>query len=203
MKIQSRAARVFRVRHVLFTGMFLCLLCGLRPGAAAAADDDFTCGQIDPVEILKNSHYALDAKEKLKEEFTGTDKSIVALMVDIKELEDDYLKHYRHYNPAEKKEKKQAILDRKQELVKQQNEFKAALTQRREEEFDKIKKLVFSSIVESAKKNRLDAVVDNENEPVYSRKGRDFTCAKTIPFSQTVIDEMNNPRPGDGGSNPS
>lgn len=134
----------------------ICLL-ALSTNAAMAAEPKL--GFVNTARILKEAPQAEAARKKLESEFAPRDKKIVAMQKRLKQLEDRLSKNATTLpDPTRKKLERQIISD-KRDIKRSREEFTEDLNIRRNEELNKLQKLVYDTIVAFSKELNYDLIL--------------------------------------------
>lgn len=137
--------------------LFVCLSCA-APVAFAA---ELKLGFVNAAKILEESPQAEAARNKLEKEFAPRDKELVATQKQIKGSEDKLTKDGAVMSESERRKTERELLSEKRDFKRAQDEFREDFNIRRNEEFSKLQKLVFETIVALAKQENYDLIVSD------------------------------------------
>jgi len=139
-----------------FCFLLFCLL-GFSAGGAFAAE--LKLGFVNAAKILEEAPQAEAARNKLEKEFASRDKDLVASQRQVKSLEDKLSKDDSSFSEADRRKAERDIISQKRDLKRAQDEFREDFNIRRNEEFGKLQKLVYDTIVTLAKQDSYDLIV--------------------------------------------
>jgi len=139
-----------------FCFLLFCLL-GLSAGGAFAAE--LKLGFVNAAKILEEAPQAEAARNKLEKEFASRDKDLVASQRQVKSLEDKLSKDDSSFSETDRRKAERDIITQKRDLKRAQDEFREDFNIRRNEEFGKLQKLVYDTIVTLAKQDSYDLIV--------------------------------------------
>ncbi|MEO5573461.1 MAG: OmpH family outer membrane protein [Gammaproteobacteria bacterium] len=142
---------------------FLCLLLisffGFSSGGAFAAE--LKLGFVNAAKILEEAPQAEAARNKLEKEFAPRDKDLAASQKQLKSLEDKLTSDNSAISGAERRKAERDIISQKRDFKRAQDEFREDFNIRRNEEFGKLQKLVYDTIVTLAKQDSYDLIVSD------------------------------------------
>ena len=136
-------------------GVFL-LLCLQQPVFA----DEIKIGFVDPVRLLELSPQGERALRLLEEEFRPRDKVLIDLREKILEMERDLERNRLVMQIGDVQKEQREIDTLKRKLKREQAEAREDYNLRRNEELGKLQRLVRETIVEIAKEDGFDLIVE-------------------------------------------
>lgn len=139
------------------TGCILFCLLGLMSNVASAVEAKL--GFVNTARILKEAPQAEKARKKLEFEFAPRDKKIVAMQKKLKALEDQLAKDAAIMSESAKKKLERQIISHKRDIKRSREEFTEDLNIRRNEELNKLQKLVYDTIVALAKEQKYELIL--------------------------------------------
>lgn len=116
-------------------------------------------GFVNTSRLLKEAPQAEEARKKLEFEFAPRDKKIVAMQKKLKSLEDRLLKDATVMSDEVRKKLERQISTEKRNIKRSREEFTEDLNIRRNEELNKLQKLVYDTIVALAKEQHYDLIL--------------------------------------------
>lgn len=138
-----------------FYTLLVCLVGFSSTGYAA----ELKLGFVNAAKILEEAPQAEAARNKLEKEFAPRDKSLVASQRGLKDLEDKLAKDGAVMSESERRKSERDIITQKRDLKRAQDEFREDFNIRRNEEFGKLQRLVYETIVALAKQDNYDLIV--------------------------------------------
>ena len=152
----------------------VCLILTLYLMAFAEVEAaDVKLGFVNTSRLLKDAPQADLARKKLESEFAPRDKKIVAMQKNLKALEDQLNKDALVMSDATKKKLERQIISNKRDIKRAREEFTEDLNIRRNEELNKLKKLVYDTIVSLAKEQNYDLILGDS--VLFANKRIDIT----------------------------
>ncbi len=115
-------------------------------------------GVVNTSRILKEAPQAEKARKKLEFEFAPRDKKIVKMQKSLKILEDQLAKDAVVMSESARKKLERQIISDKRDIKRSREEFTEDLNIRRNEELNKLQKLVYDTIVALAKEQQYDLI---------------------------------------------
>lgn len=115
-------------------------------------------GFVNIPQVLKQAPQAEAARKKLESEFAPRDEKIVAMQKQLKQLEEDMAKDAEIMSDEVRKKKERKIILEKREIKRTRQEFNEDLNIRRNDELNKLQKLVYDTIVSLAKDQQYDLI---------------------------------------------
>ncbi|HLA75894.1 MAG TPA: OmpH family outer membrane protein [Gammaproteobacteria bacterium] len=143
-----------RLKKFFYT-LLICLFGFSSAGFAA----ELKLGFVNAAKILEEAPQAEAARNKLEKEFAPRDKNLVASQKEVKDMEDKLAKDGAVISEAERRKSERDILTQKRDLKRAQDEFREDFNIRRNEEFGKLQRLVYETIVSLAKQDGYDLIV--------------------------------------------
>lgn len=116
-------------------------------------------GFVNAAKILEEAPQAEAARNKLEREFAPRDKNLVAMQKEIKSLEDKLAKDGAIQSDDERRKGERDVITQKRDLKRAQDEFREDFNIRRNEEFGRLQRLVYETIVSLAKQDGYDLIV--------------------------------------------
>lgn len=116
-------------------------------------------GFVNTARILKEAPQADKARKKLEFEFAPRDKKIVAMQKRLKTLEDQLAKDAAVMSESARKKLERQIISDKRDIKRSKEEFTEDLNIRRNEELNKLQKLVYDTILALAKEKQYDLIL--------------------------------------------
>lgn len=150
--------------------LFVCLLLFFSQTLFA---DTIKIGFVNTSRLLKEAPQADLARRKLESEFAPRDKKIVDMQKQLKILEDKIIKEANLTGDSVKKNLEREIAAKKRDIKRAREEFTEDLNIRRNEELNKLQKLVYEEIVTHSKENNFDLILGDS--VLYANKRIDVT----------------------------
>ena len=135
------------------------ILCGLAMLVDPVFAEAPKLGFVNTARILKEAPQADKARKKLEFEFAPRDKKIVAMQKKLKTLEDQLAKDAAVMSESARKKLERQIISDKRDIKRSKEEFTEDLNIRRNEELNKLQKLVYDTIVALAKEQKYDLIL--------------------------------------------
>lgn len=160
-----------KIRIFILKSMLVPLVCGvLTTGAAFAVE--LKIGYVNAVKVIEEAPQGEAALKKLEAEFSPRDKKIVEMQNKIKQLDQDLEKNALVLKDAEHRSKEFEIVTLKRDLRRATQEFREDYNLRRNEELAALQKAVQKTIVEIAKQEGYDLILESA---VYASTKVDIT----------------------------
>lgn len=121
---------------------------------------DIRIGFVDPVRLLELSPQGEKALRLLEQEFGPRDKVLINLREKIRDMERDLEKNRLVMQIADTQKKQREIDALKRKLKREQEEAREDYNLRRNEELGRLQRLVRETIVEIAKEDGFDLIVE-------------------------------------------
>lgn len=134
---------------------------------------DMKLGFVNTTRLLKEAPQAEQARKKLEFEFAPRDKKIVAMQKNLKSLEDQLAKDAAVMSESARKKLERQISAEKRNIKRSREEFTEDLNIRRNEELNKLQKLVYDTIVALAEEQQYDLILGDS--VLYAGKRIDVT----------------------------
>lgn len=145
--------------------------CSFLPTAAGAAD--LRVGFVNTPRVLEEAPQAQAARERLKTEFSPRDQQLVESAKRVKALEDKLTRDGAVMSEQERTKLERDIVAERRELKRSRDEFSEDLNIRRNEELAKLQRQVAQAIVDLAKEQGFDLIL--EAGVVYASEKVDMT----------------------------
>ena len=146
--------------HV-FKQAVLLLAAGLCLAAHNAEAAELKIGYVNAVKVIEEAPQGEAALKKLEAEFGPRDKQIVEMQNKIKQLETDLEKNALVLKETEHRSKEFEIVALKRDLRRATQEFREDYNLRRNEELAALQKAVQKTIVEIAKQENYDLILES------------------------------------------
>ena len=127
--------------------------------AQTSIASELKLGFVNTARILKEAPQAEKARKKLEFEFAPRDKKIVDMQKGLKALEDQLAKDAMVMAESARKKLERQIISDKRDIKRSREEFSEDLNIRRNEELNKLQKLVYDTIVALAKEQHYDLIL--------------------------------------------
>jgi outer membrane protein len=115
-------------------------------------------GFVDTSSIMRDAPQADSAREKLQNLFAPREKAIAKNESKLSKLENSFGKNKTFVSRDDKVKKEREIFILQRDIKRAKQEFNEDLNIKRNDELNKLQKLVFKTIVAYAKKNNYDAI---------------------------------------------
>ena len=146
----------------------------------SVANAEARIGFVNIALVLKEAPQADAARKKLEEEFAPRDDKIVAMQRKLKQLEEEMAKDAEIMSDEARKKKERQIVLEKREIKRTREEFNEDLNIRRNDELNKLQKLVYDTIVALAKDKNFDIVFGDN--VIYA--------SDTVDLSEQVLERL-------------
>jgi len=146
------------VNRIINTIVSLVVL-SLLASPVFALEPEVKLGFVNTTRILKETPQAETARKKLEFEFAPRDKKIVAMQKNLKMLEDKLAKDAAVMSDGARKKLERQIISDRRDIKRSREEFTEDLNIRRNEELNKLQKLVYDTIVAFAKEQQYDLIL--------------------------------------------
>lgn len=144
-------------RHIAFLS-FLWAVSLLFAGASYA--DQVKVGFVNTGRVLENAPQAQAARKKLEQEFAPRDGELAAKQRKLKALDEKLARDGDVMSDEERRKVERERLSQQRELKRTRDAFTEDLNLRRNEEFAKLQRTVAKAIVDIAKENGYDLVLE-------------------------------------------
>ena len=128
---------------------------------AASAAGGVKIGFIDTARVLDESPQAEAARKRIEKEFAPRDKEIVKAQKEVVKMEEKMSRDGPIMSDTERQKMERDVLTRKRDLKRASEEAREDFNIRRNEEFDKIRRLVRKVIVDIAQKQKFDLILES------------------------------------------
>lgn len=157
--------------------------------AVSAVQAETRIGFVNISLVLKKAPQADAARKKLENEFAPRDDKIVAMQKKLKQLEEELARDADIMSDEVRKKKERQIVLEKREIERTREEFNEDLNIRRNDELNRLQKLVYDTIVSLAKDKNYDLVVGDN--VIYA--------ADSVDLSEQVLERLNAQHKPDSG----
>jgi len=130
-------------------------------------------GFVDTVKLMESAPQAKSAQSKIEKEFAPREKELVTLQREIKTKEDKLSRDGAVMSESERSKLERAILSKRRDLKRSQEEFRDDLNIRRNEVLAKLQKDMYEAVVALAKEQKFDLIMSQG--VVYSSDKVDIT----------------------------
>ena len=154
----------------------LILIMGLMAGLGQSDNvyAQLKIGFVNAGKILDQSPLAEQARTRLEEEFAVRDKAIVESQQALRTLEDKLVNDGTTLAEAERRALEREIRSLEREVERDKEEFREDFNIRRNEELRKLQRLVYEAIVNLAKEEGFDLIV-NDGAVIFASQQADVT----------------------------
>jgi len=142
---------------------------------AAVSAQDIRIGFVDGVKLIEKAPQGDAAKDALENEFKPREQEIILLRDSIRDLDESL-----DPEDTEFQEKQRNLRNQRRDLKRLQQEMREDLNLRRNEELAKLQRLISNAIVEIAKDENFDLILQ---DAVYA--------ASSIDITDRVLDKLN------------
>jgi outer membrane protein len=146
-----------RLRHGLAAAA-AALVFSAPPAAPAA--EGYRMAFVEVPRLLQEAPQVAAVRENLKKEFARRDKDLVALQGEIKKIEEKLQRDGAILSDAETQRLERDLVGKQRKLKTAQNEFQEELSLRQNEELNKLRRQIAEVIIEVAKQDSLDLVLE-------------------------------------------
>ncbi|VAW93384.1 hypothetical protein MNBD_GAMMA22-707 [hydrothermal vent metagenome] len=123
------------------------------------AADELKIGFVDTSSVMRDAPQADSAREKLQNLFAPREKAIANNEKKLSKLEKTFNKNATFISRDDKVKKEREIFILQRDIKRAKQEFNEDLNIKRNDELNKLQKLVFKTIVTYAKNNNYDAIL--------------------------------------------
>lgn len=127
---------------------------------AVPAADGYRVAFVEVPRLLQDAPQVAAVRESLKKEFSRRDKDLVALQADIKKIEEKLQRDGAILSDAETQRLERDLVGKQRKLKTAQNEFQEELSLRQNEELNKLRRQIAEVIIEVAKEDNFDLVLE-------------------------------------------
>ncbi len=163
-------------------------------GANVLYAEDIKIAFVNATRVMNEVPQADAIRKRIKDEFAPRDKKILEMQTELKKQEDKMLRDSEVMSDAARTKLERKIFTLKRDIKRAREEFTEDLNIRRNEELDKLQKLVYKAILSYAKQNKYDLILGES--VLYSSKRVDVSD-KVIErlreeYQNTVMGTKNN-----------
>jgi outer membrane protein len=144
-------------RKILTIGL---VALGLGQAGTALAADEYKIAFVEVPRLLRESPQVEAVRKKLKQEFSRRNDDLIAKRDQMQKLEDKMQRDSAIMSEAERKRLERDIISRQRKLKAAQTEFQEDLSLRQNEELGKLRKVIGEVIVQLAKEEKFDLVME-------------------------------------------
>ena len=162
---------VFALKRML---MLFFLLPGMFLLISTAQAQNLKIGFVNAAKILDQAPQAVAASSRLEREFAPRKKGLDDAYKGLRRLEERMTRDGAAMSDAERRNLERDILAQQRELNRSQSEFREDLNLRRNEELGKLQRQVYETIVQLAKEQRFDLIL-NDGAVIYASEQVDIT----------------------------
>jgi outer membrane protein len=144
--------------HKLTPGLLTFLLIF---GLAGAAGAETRIAFVEVARLLQESPQVQAVRDRLKTEFSRRDNELVAQQKQLKQLEEKLARDASIMSAEEAQKLERDIIARRRKLKSDQTAFQEDLALRQNEELGKLRKVIAEVIVEVAKAEKIDLVLES------------------------------------------
>jgi outer membrane protein len=127
---------------------------------AADAAEGYRIAFVEVPRLLQDAPQVAAVRESLKKEFSRRDQDLVALQGEIKKIEEKLQRDGAILSDAETQRLERDLVGKQRKLKTAQNEFQEELSLRQNEELNKLRRQIAEVIIEVAKEDSLDLVLE-------------------------------------------
>lgn len=160
---------------------FFAILMLLGTGPVQAAEP-LKIGFVNTPKVIEQAPQASAARERLKSEFAARDAELVEGQRKLKHLEEKFARDGMIMAESERTKLEREISSLRRDLKRSRDEFSEDFNIRRNEEFTKLQREVAQAVIDIAKEQKFDLIL--ESGVVFA--------SKRVDISQTVLDRLNN-----------
>ncbi len=153
-----------------FSAVLLASILGFTTTMTVAAE--VRIGYVNAVKVIEQAPQREAALKKLEAEFTPRDKKLVEMQQEIRNAEEDLEKNRLVMKDSERRDKESQLGALKRDLRRETQEFREDLNARRNEELAALQKMVQQVIVDIAKQEKYDLILEGA---VYASDNVDIT----------------------------
>lgn len=164
--------RKFWLQYIALTLFFM--------SGVSVSNAEARIGFVNIALVLKEAPQADAARKKLEDEFAPRDDKIVAMQRKLKQMEEEMAKDAGVMSDEVRKKKERQIVLEKREIKRTREEFNEDLNIRRNDELNKLQKLVYDTIVALAKDKDFDIVFGDN--VIYA--------SETVDLSEQVLERL-------------
>lgn len=158
------------------------LVCLFMASVSYAAE--VKLGVVNIAYVLKHAPQAADARKKLETEFAPRESQILKLEKNLKSQTEKLSKDGAIMSPAGRKQLERKILNLKRDIKRAKEEFTEDLNIRRNDELNKLQKIVNKAIVTLAEEENFDVIFGDN--VMYANKRSDITKKVLLTLSKGI-----------------
>lgn len=129
--------------------------------STVAVAAELKIGYVNAVKVIEEAPQGEAALKKLEVEFSPRDKKIIEMQNRIKLIEQELDKNALVLKESDRRTKEHEVVALKRDVRRLSQEFREDYNLRRNEEFASLQKVVYKAIVEIAKQDGYDIILDN------------------------------------------
>lgn len=141
--------------------------------ASVSIAEEIKLGVVNIAYVLKHAPQAADARKNLEAEFAPRETQILSLEKNLKTETEKLSKDGAIMSPAGRKQLERKILNLKRDIKRAKEEFTEDLNIRRNDELNKLQKVVNNAIVTLAEEDKFDVIFGDN--VMYANKRSDIT----------------------------
>jgi outer membrane protein len=141
--------------------------------AFSVAAQENKIGYVDTAIVLKDAPQAEAARKKLESEFAPRDQKIVEMQNELKSLDEEQARDGSTMSEAVRKRNERTMQSLKRDIKRAREEFIEDFNLRRNDEINKLQKLIDKTTVDIAKEEHFDLIL--RDNVLYSSKRIDIT----------------------------
>jgi outer membrane protein len=127
---------------------------------ATVAAEGYRIAFVEVPRLLQEAPQVAAVRDSLKKEFSRRDQDLVALQGEIKKIEEKLQRDGAILSDAETQRLERDLVAKQRKLKTAQNEFQEELSVRQNEELNKLRRQIAEVIIEVAKEDSLDLVLE-------------------------------------------
>jgi outer membrane protein len=155
-------------------GLRIALLVVVGLSSAFAQDESIKIGFVNAAKILDQAPQAVQARSRLEQEFAPRDQELIEAQSALRASEEELAVDGKRLNDVERRRLERDILIQKREIKRNREALREDFNIRRNEELEKLQRQVYEAIVELAKEEKFDLIV-NEDAVIYAGEQVDIT----------------------------
>ena len=140
-------------------GIGVALLFAALLAVAPAANADLKIGYVNAARLLDESPQAEEVSKRLKQEFSGREKDLLAKQNQLKKLQEQMTRDGSVMSESERGKLDRDILGLQRDLQRSNDEFREDLNLRKNEEMNKLLAVIQSAIEGIGKEQNYDLIV--------------------------------------------
>lgn len=147
---------------------------------AGVSQAELKIGHVDMQKVMEKAPQAEKARNRLESEFAPKKKALEAQAREIKTLEDKLEKDQQVMGASEQRKLEKDIIEKKRDAMRTQQEMSEDFGMRRNEEMNKIGKVIYDAVRAVAKEESFDLLLES---PLYG--------SEQLDVSDRVLQKMN------------